>query len=69
MVLSFILIFGLGSIIGMALVSGLIGLPFAFANKPVFVNKIFRYVAGSFCLLLGANIIYEIGVLNNIFGF
>lgn len=69
MVLSFILILGLGSIIGMTLVSGLIGLPFAFTNKAVFVNKIFRYVVGSFCLLLGANIIYEIGVLNNVFGF
>ena len=67
-VLSFILIFGIGSVIGMALVSGLIGLPFVFTNKIASANKIFRFVAGTTSFLIGASIIYEIGILENLFG-
>ena len=69
LVLGFILIFGLGSIIGMALVGSLMGIPFAFANRLEKLQKIFRYVAGSFSLLIGLNIIYKIGILGNLFGF
>lgn len=69
MVLSFILIFGLGSVIGMALVGGLIGMPLVLANKVGKIQKVFRYAAGLFSLMIGANIMYEIAVLGNIFGF
>ncbi len=69
LVLGFILIFGLGSIIGMAIVGSLIGIPFAFANRLVMMQKIFRYVAGLLSLLIGINIIYEIIILGNLFGF
>ena len=69
MVLSFILIFGIGSIIGMTLVSGVLGLPFALSAKASTLNKTFRYVAGGFSFIIGVNIVYEIGVLNNLFGF
>ena len=67
-VLSFILIFGVGSVLGMILVSNLIGLPFAFTNKIGSANKILRYVAGGASLLIGANIVYEIGIVENLFG-
>lgn len=67
-VLSFILIFGIGSIIGMAIVSSLIGLPFAFTNKFGSANKILRYIAGGASLLIGINILYEIGIVENLFG-
>ena len=67
-VLSFILIFGMGSIIGMILVSSLIGLPFALTNKIGSANKILRYVAGSASLIIGINIVYEIGIVENLFG-
>ena len=66
--LSFILIFGFGSVIGMAMVSGLIGLPFAFINKIESANKALRYIAGFASLLIGANILYEIAIVNNLFG-
>lgn len=69
MVLSFILIFGLGSVIGMALVGGLIGMPLILANKTGRIQKIFRYATATFSLLIGANIMYEIAVLENLFGF
>lgn len=69
MVLSFILIFGVGSILGMALIAGLMGMPLVFANRVVVIQRIFRYTAGAFSLLIGINIIYEIGILENLFGF
>lgn len=69
MILGFILIFGIGSIIGMALVSGIMGIPFALSNKAVKINKIARYVAGVFSLVIGANIVYQITISDNLFGF
>jgi hypothetical protein len=68
MVLGFILLFGIGSIIGMTLVSGLLGLPFALSGKISKVNRIFRYVAGAFSLVIGMNIVYQIGFVENLFG-
>lgn len=58
--LAYILIFGVGSIGGMMLMSFLIGLPFHFtANNFVFLNKAIRLGAGVFSLCLGMFIIYE----------
>ncbi len=60
MVISFILIFGLGSIIGMTLISNLIGLPLALTSRAGSVQRIARYLAGAFSLAIGAHIIYGI---------
>ncbi len=68
-VLSFILIFGLGSVIGMTLVSSLIGIPFALSNKTFSLEKILRYVAGSVSFLIGISIIYEIVYVGKLFSF
>ena len=58
--LLYILIFGVGSIGGMMLMSFLIGLPFHFtANNFVYMNKAIRLCAGIFSLGLGSFIIYE----------
>ena len=67
-VLSFILIFGIGSVIGMTIISNLIGLPFAFTNKFGTTSKALRYVACTASLLIGVNIIYDIGIAENLFG-
>ena len=56
----YILIFALGSIGGMMVMSLLIGLPFHFtANRFVIINKGIRVFAGIFSLGLGFSIIYE----------
>jgi high-affinity nickel permease len=68
MVLSFILIFGIGSIMGMMLVSGILGLPFALSAKSITINKILRYAAGAFSLVIGINILYSVGIVDNLFG-
>ncbi len=59
--LGFIVIFGIGSMIGMAVVGSLMGIPLAFGNRIMLIQKIFRYVTGIFSLVIGFNIMYQIG--------
>jgi len=59
--LGFIVIFGVGSIIGMTFVGSLIGLPLAFGNRIGLIQKVFRYIAGTLSLVIGFNIMYQIG--------
>lgn len=68
-ILSFILIFGAGSIIGMTLVSSLIGIPFALSNKAVSLEKTLRWIVGSVSFLIGVSIVYEIVFVGKLFGF
>jgi hypothetical protein len=63
LMLGFIVIFGVGSIIGMTFVGSLIGLPLAFGNRTELIRKIFRYIAGTLSLVIGFNIMYQIGLL------
>jgi sulfite exporter TauE/SafE len=58
--LSYILIFGVGSIGGMMAMSFLIGLPMHFTlNRFEVLNKGLRLFAGCFSLILGGMIVYE----------
>ena len=58
--LSYILVFGAGSIGGMMAMSFLIGLPMHFTiNRFAILNKGLRLVAGFFSLILGGFIVYE----------
>lgn len=68
-ILSFILIFGVGSVIGMTVVSSLIGIPFALSNKALSLEKTLRYVVGSVSFLIGISIIYEIVNVGKLFSF
>jgi len=61
--LGFIVIFGIGSMIGMALVGSLMGIPLAFGNRIVLIQKIFRYVSGTLSLVIGFNIMYQMGMI------
>lgn len=56
----YVLIFGVGSIAGMMVMSLLVGLPFHFtAGRFTLLNRGIRLVAGAFSLILGGSIIYE----------
>jgi sulfite exporter TauE/SafE len=58
--LSYILVFGAGSIGGMMAMSFLIGLPMHFTlNRFAMLNKGLRLIAGCFSLILGGFIVYE----------
>jgi len=66
-VLSFILIFGFGSVIGMVLVSSLIGIPFALSKKISSLSQTLRFVAAAVSFLIGCTIIYEIVFVGKLF--
>lgn len=61
--LGFVLIFGAGSMIGMAFVGSLMGIPLAFGNRIILIQKIFRYITGTLSLIIGFNVMYQIGLL------
>ena len=63
----YILIFGIGSIGGMMIMSFLVGLPFHFtANKLNRLNYIFQSIAGLISIGLGLFLIYEKGVIEGL---
>lgn len=67
-ILSFILVFGIGSIVGMMLVSSAIGLPFSLTLYSERINKILRYSVGSISIVIGIDILYNIVMSGNFFG-
>ena len=64
--LAYIAIFGAGSIASMAAMSALIGLPFARARNRKF-GLVLRYVAAVITLAIGAALMYELVVVEQIF--
>ena len=66
--MGFIVIFGIGSMMGMALVGSLMGIPLAFGNRTMLIQKMFRYVAGSLSLVIGFNVMYQVGLVGRLFG-
>ena len=56
-----ILIFGLGSIIGMSLVSTLIGLPFILLKGSSSLTKAIQAITGLISILVGITLVYEMG--------
>lgn len=65
--LAYIAIFGAGSIAGMAAMSALIGLPFAKAKNYRRLTLVLRCVAAVITLVLGAGLIYELGIVEQAF--
>ncbi len=62
-ILAFVGVFGLGSVVGMILISGILGLPLIFSHKISNFKKILRYAAGGFSIILGVNILFEVGLV------
>ena len=66
--LLYILIFGVGSIGGMMLMSVLVGLPlYLTAMRFTRVNLMMRGLAGLFSVSFGLFVLYEIGVVGDLF--
>lgn len=61
--IAYILLFGAGSILGMTLISTLIGLPFALSSRRfAAINHAFRLVAGAVSMILGIIVMLETGM-------
>ena len=67
-ILSFVIVFGIGSIVGMMLISSVIGLPFSLALYSERINKILRYLVGTISIIIGVDILYNIVASGSFFG-
>ena len=67
MMIYFLILFGIGSIIGMTVASGVIGLPFILLSKMNSVTKYIRYAIASITFIIGINIVFSIGLENKLF--
>ncbi len=66
--LTYIFIFGIGSIVGMLLVSAVISLPLVFSTKRFnWIDDAVTALAGAGSLVLGVFLIYEIGFVQGLF--
>jgi len=69
MMIYFLILFGIGSIIGMTVASGVIGLPFILFSKINSVTKYLRYAIASIAFIIGVNIVISIGLDSKLFSF
>jgi ABC-type nickel/cobalt efflux system permease component RcnA len=67
MMIYFLILFGIGSIIGMSVASGVMGLPFILLSKVNSITKYLRYTIASITFIIGLNIIITIGLDNKLF--
>lgn len=65
--LFYILIFGIGSTLGMLAVSSLIGMPFLFIKRFPAIDRVVKLTAGALSIAIGTSMIYEIGIMRIIF--
>lgn len=69
MMIYFLILFGVGSIIGMTVASGIIGLPFIFLSKIKSTAKYLRYGIAGITFIIGINILFTVGLDNKLFLF
>jgi len=60
MMIYFLILFGIGSIIGMTVASGILGLPFILLSKISSVTKYLRYAIAGITFIIGINIVFTI---------
>ena len=64
----YILLFGLGSVISMSILSFIIGLPFIYSTRKFeHLDKFLRLIAGVLSIFFGIFMIYEIGFVEGLF--
>jgi hypothetical protein len=66
--MSYVLVFGIGSVGGMMLMSLLLSVPFHLTTRFVRVERIMRGMAGMFSLGFGLFMVYQIGFVQGLFG-
>jgi hypothetical protein len=67
--LVYIILFGVGMIVGMALISILLSTPFQLTGRADRLNRLLRFSAGTLGVFVGLGLIYNIGLAQGLFGF
>ncbi len=63
----YILVFGIGSILGMMVISILIGLPFALSSgRFASLNHTIRFMAGALSVALGVFVMVDVGLIQGL---
>jgi len=66
--IAYLLVFGVGTIAGMMLITGAMVLPFAYADKRFsHLNRSLRIASGLISIAFGLFLVYEIGFVNGLF--
>ncbi|MBI2854249.1 MAG: urease accessory protein UreH [Chloroflexi bacterium] len=63
----YILVFGLGSVLSMGLVSIFVSTPFTLSRRLPRLNRVIQGAAGAFSIGFGAVLMYQVGVLHGLF--
>ncbi|OIK09025.1 urease accessory protein UreH [Bacillus sp. MUM 116] len=63
----YILIFGMGTIIGMLMFTTIIGIPFVYSKKSKGLNRFLTQIAGSVSFIFGIYYIYNLGITEGLF--
>ncbi|WP_112179978.1 MULTISPECIES: urease accessory protein UreH [Paraliobacillus] len=63
----YIIIFGVGTVIGMLLFTTLIGIPFVVSKNKQYLNKVLTQLTGGISVLFGIYYIYNLGVKDGLF--
>ncbi|MDC2864065.1 HoxN/HupN/NixA family nickel/cobalt transporter [Bacillus sp. BP-3] len=63
----YILIFGVGTVIGMLFFTTIIGIPFVFSAQKISLNKTLTQITGSISIIFGIYYMYNIGVTEGLF--
>ncbi|HDX9590408.1 TPA: sulfite exporter TauE/SafE family protein [Bacillus pseudomycoides] len=63
----YILIFGVGTVIGMLFFTTIIGIPFVFSAKKISLNKTLTQITGSISIMFGVYYMYNIGITEGLF--
>jgi ABC-type nickel/cobalt efflux system permease component RcnA len=67
--IGYLVVFGLGTVVGMMLVTALVAWPFAYAGARVHrAQRVLRLASGAVSLLFGLILAYRIGILGGLFG-
>lgn len=64
---AYILIFGVGTVIGMLLFTTIIGIPFVLSKKRRTVNRTFGLIAGVISIVFGVYYMYNLGINEGLF--
>jgi len=67
MMIYFLILFGIGSIIGMTVASGILGLPFILFSKIRSGTKYLRYAIAGITFIIGFNIVFTIALDSKLF--
>ncbi len=64
--ITYMLVFGLGTVVSMGLISIFISLPFSISGRMPRLNRVIQTAAGTFSIVFGMGLMYQIGIVEGL---